>query len=75
MMGKKVSPAVVARTLDVHYNTVYRWCRWSVAGDPRSVLCSVQQHPLTGYFSIDLDEVRELKDSGKDLSSPDFGIY
>ena len=56
-----VSPAKVARLLDVHINTVYLWCRKAVAGEPTK-LKNVERHAVTGYYWIDLKEVEALKE-------------
>jgi len=57
----KISPSKAARLLDVHQNTVYDWCHKAMRGEPTR-LHSVEQHPVTGYYHIDLAEVKRLKE-------------
>lgn len=52
----KVSPSRVAQILNVHRNTVYKWCKQAVSGKP-TVLRKVTQNELTGYYWIELAEV------------------
>jgi hypothetical protein len=47
--------------LGVHSNTVYDWCQKAIEGRPTK-LRDVQQHPVTGYYAIDLEEVKSLKE-------------
>ena len=58
----RVSPTKVARMLGVHINTVHTWCQKAVAGEP-SKLKNVERNNATGYYWVDLEEVKEL--SGK----------
>lgn len=60
----KVSPTRVAGILGVHVNTVHSWCQKAVAGEP-SKLTKVEQHPATGYYWLDLDEVLDLRKKPK----------
>jgi len=59
----KISPTKAARLLGVHVNTVYTWCRRAVNGRP-SRLRNVEQNAVTGYFYVDLDEVKAMKGEG-----------
>lgn len=52
----KVSPSRVAQMLNVHRNTVYKWCKQAVSGKP-TVLTKVTQNELTGYYWVELSEV------------------
>lgn len=57
-----VSPARAAEMLDVHRNTVYGWAMNAVAGE-ESKLKAVERHPVTGYLSIPVAEVKRIKQS------------
>lgn len=56
----KISPTRVAAILGVHINTVHAWCQKAVAGEP-SKLKNVERNRATGYYWIDLEEVKSLK--------------
>ena len=56
----KISPTRVASMLDVHLNTVHSWCRKAVAGEPTK-LKNVEQNNMTGYYWVDLEEVKALQ--------------
>lgn len=57
-----VSPPKAARMLELHLNTVYRWCELSVAGDPRAKLKGVKKK-VSGRYEIPFSEVVRLKAS------------
>lgn len=59
---KHVSPRKAARMLNVHYNTVYSWCRDAIGGCPTK-LHKVKQNTLTGRYMIDLAEIKKLQGS------------
>ena len=56
----KISPTKVAGILGVHINTVHTWCKKAVTGE-KSKLKNVERNPVTGYYWVDLEEVKELK--------------
>lgn len=59
------SPAKVARIIGAHPKTVLRYCHMAVAGEP-SKLHDVQRNPVTGRYSINLEEARSLLRQDRD---------
>lgn len=59
-----VSPSRAASILNVHPHTIRSWCRKALDGE-ESRLENVYQNPLTGYFWVDLEEIREIKRNPK----------
>lgn len=58
----KVSASKAARMLEVDRRTIVGYCRKALRGEP-SKFKQVEQHPLTGYYWIDLGEVKALQRS------------
>lgn len=58
-MPGRISPSKAAKMLNVHVQTIQAWCQKAIAGEP-SKLTDVVQH-ITGYYWIDLSEVRSLQ--------------
>lgn len=53
------SPGKVARIFGVDRRTVQRYCQAAVSGEP-SKLQDVQRNPISGRYSINLDEARTV---------------
>ena len=59
-----IPPSKAARLLGVHVSAVHHYCRQAVSGEP-SLLRRVQRNPETGYYWIDLAEVKRLAEERK----------